>query len=93
MGRVCFPSSSTLIDSVSSGLGGNTQAAISLSQNWMLLAFAFPLAVICALIVLCLVRCCASCLVYSLIVIAILALIGAGVLLIFNINFSANSTR
>ena len=93
MGRVCFPLSSTLIDSIGSGLGGNTQAAISLSQNWILLIFAFPFAVISSFIVVILVRHYAMCLFYSMTVITILALIGAGVLLIFNINFSANSTR
>ena len=91
MGRVCFPYSASLMDSVSEGLGGSTQAAISLSQNWMLLAIAFPLAVIFALLVLCLVRCCASCLVYGLIVIAILALVGAGVVLIAKIAPSAKT--
>ena len=91
MGRVCFPYSASLMESVSSGLGGSTQAAISLSQNWMLLVLAFPLAVIFSLIMLCLVRCCAGCFVYALIIFAILALVGAGVVLIAKIDPNAKN--
>ena len=77
-----MPTSSTVRAKLASALGTSATAMTSLIQNWPLLLFSIPIAIILALIFMLLIRCCAGCFIYILIFLAIGALVGFGVYLL-----------
>ena len=77
-----MPTSSTVRAKLAAALGTSATAMTSLIQNWPLLLFSIPIAIILALLFMVLIRCCAGCFIYILIFIAIGALVGFGVYLL-----------
>ena len=77
-----MPTSSTIRAQLTAALGTSATAMTSLMQNWPLLLFSIPIAIILALLFMVFIRCCAGCFIYILIFLTIGALVGFGIYLI-----------
>lgn len=87
-----MPTSSTIRTQLTAALGTSATAMTSLMQNWPLLLFSIPIAIILALIFMLLIRCCAGCFIYILIFMAIGALVGFGIYLLITPSNAVSGT-
>ena len=69
-------------DKIAEALGGNTEGITSLMDNYELVIFAFPIAIVLSLIIMLLVRFTAGCFIYLLIGLTLVGLVGLGIFLI-----------
>ena len=77
-----MPTSGTIRSKLSAALGTSATAMTSLMQNYALVLYGIPIAIILALIFMLFIRCCAGCFIYILFFMAMGALIGFGVYLL-----------